>query len=136
MDASYRFRRIGLPSALVLDPHMQAVSASRLAPGTVALVISHTGRTPETLDAARLAEAAGAKVIALTSSADTPLTALSAVVLLTAPSESSLGAEAMTSRLAHLALIDALCVSLSLRRSEADIAVAVADAIIAAKRRR
>lgn len=135
MDAYYRLRRIGMPVALVLDAHMQAVSASRLAPGAVALVISHTGRTPETLEAARLAEAAGATVVALTSASDTPLTGLSEIVLLTAPSESALGAEAMTSRLAHLALIDALCVNLALRRKGADIAAAVTDAIIAAKRR-
>lgn len=135
MDAYYRLRRLGAPAALVLDTHMQAVSASRLAPGAVALVISHTGRTPETVEAARLAEAAGATIIAVTSSSDTPLTAVSEIVLLTAPSESALGAEAMSSRLAHLALIDALSVGLALRRTGADVAIAVTNAIIAAKRR-
>ncbi|CAN5819029.1 hypothetical protein BH23DEI1_BH23DEI1_20840 [soil metagenome] len=52
MDAYFRFRRIGLPVSLVLDPHMQAVSASRLDARGVAFVVSHSGRTPETLEAA------------------------------------------------------------------------------------
>ena len=50
----------------IFDAHQQLVSASTLGPGGVAFVISHVGRMPYTLEAARFARAQGATVVALT----------------------------------------------------------------------
>lgn len=122
IDAYYRFLRIGLRVAVVTDSHMQAVSASLLEPGDVALLISHTGRTQETLRAARHARDAGATLIGLTSFMRTPLLELAHIHLVTATGETAFRVEAMASRIAHLSVIDALYVSLATRRVEDSLA--------------
>lgn len=117
-DAHYRFLRIGLHTTAVTDAHVQAVSASLLDGRAAALVVSHTGRTQDTLDAACRARAAGATVVGLTSYFGTPLLEVCDVALVTATSETTLHAEAMASRIAHLAVIDALHVLLARRRPD------------------
>jgi len=121
-DAYYRLLRIGLPAAAVTDAHVMAVSAAALTRRDVALVISHTGRTTETLNAAAKAAGAGATVISLSSHRDTPLTQHAAIHLVTADRETVFRREAMASRIAHLSLIDAICVCLAVRRLESAVA--------------
>ncbi len=135
VDAYYRFLRIGLPVGVVTDSHMQAVSASLLRKGDVALVVSHTGRTQETLTAAEKARAAGATVVALTSFLRSPITKVAHVVLATASSETAFRVEAMASRIAHLSVVDALYVALATRRRDAALAtIRQTSAIIEGKR--
>jgi len=121
-DAYYRFLRIGLRVAVVTDSHMQAVSAALLEPGDVALVISHTGRTKETLETARKAREGGATVIALTSFLRAPIREVANIVLVTATAETAFRVEAMASRIAHLSVIDVLYVSLATRSLETALA--------------
>ncbi|MEZ4632563.1 MAG: SIS domain-containing protein [Deinococcales bacterium] len=116
MDAYYRFLRIGLKISLLLDPHMQVVSAAQLQKGDVALAISHTGRSHETLSAAQKAKAAGATVISLSSFMQSPLALLADISLVTATAENAFRVEAMASRIAHLSVIDSLYVALAIRR--------------------
>jgi DNA-binding MurR/RpiR family transcriptional regulator len=121
-DAYYRLLRIGLEVSVVTDSHMQAVSAGLLTPRDVALVISHTGRTSETLSAASHAKARGATVIGLTSFFRTPLVELADLSLITATAETTFRAEVMASRIAHLSVIDALYVALATRRFDRALA--------------
>jgi RpiR family carbohydrate utilization transcriptional regulator len=116
IDAYYRFLRIGLRVAVVTDSHMQVVSSALLSSGDVALVISHTGRTKETLDTAGEARKSGATVVALTSYLGTPIEDVADIVLVTATAESTFRTEAMSSRIAHLSVIDALYVALANQR--------------------
>lgn len=118
LDAYYRFLRIGLPVTLATDPLMQAVSATHLPPGAVALAISHTGRTRMTLAALRRARAAGATCILLTSYTGTPLGRLADIELVTASRETAFRTDARASRIAHLSLIDALYVALAMRQGQ------------------
>ncbi len=134
MDAGDRLRRLGLPASPVLDPHMQSVSAAQLGPRDVAFVVSHTGRTPDTLAAAAAARDAGATVVALTSHDHTPLTRRAHHVLLAATAESALETEAVASRIAHLSIIDAIGACLVLRRPERASTASASDAIVRAKR--
>ncbi len=115
-DAYYRLLRIGLPVTVATDAHMMAVSAAMLTPRDVAFVISHTGRTMETLNAAARAAEAGAVVISLSSHRQTPLAQSAGIRLVTADRETVFRREAMASRIAHLSLIDAICVCLAVRR--------------------
>ena len=55
-DVYYRLMRIGLPIYAVTDPHISAVSASLLNGECVAIGISHSGRTIETLDTMKRAK--------------------------------------------------------------------------------
>jgi RpiR family carbohydrate utilization transcriptional regulator len=121
VDAYYRFLRIGLNVSTPPDSHMQSVAAAVLKPGDVALIVSHTGRTQEVLTAARKAKEAGATVIALTSFFRSPLLQVADIELVTAVRETTSRVEAMATRTAHLAVVDALYVALTMLRKEGSL---------------
>ncbi len=108
-DAYYRFMRIGLPAYAVTDSHICAISASMLTPDCVAVGISHSGRTIETLRALELAKERGARTLCLTSYVRSPIAQLCDVSLVVASNETEHFREAVASRLAQLAVLDALC---------------------------
>lgn len=115
IDAHYRMLRIGIKCTVVVDSHVQAVSASLAGPEVVTVTISHSGSTMETLAATRLAKESGAKTIVITNYGKSPILAYADVVLHTAARETQFRTEAMTSRIAELGIVDALnaCVALA-----------------------
>lgn len=134
LDAYYRFLRIGIPTAAVTDPYMQIVSAAQLSPGAVAFAVSHSGRSIETANALQAARRAGAVCVLLTSQANAPIGAHADLQLITADDAPMGSSESVARRIAHLSLIDALYVAVSLRRApQTDEAV---DRIRAALARR
>ena len=120
-DAHYRMLRIGLNANVVVDSHVQAISASLTNSRVAVLTISHTGSSHETVTATRLAKEAGAATICITNLGKSPLQAYADVVLFTMARETNFRTEAMTSRLAQLAIIDVLIACLAL--SDQDRAV-------------
>jgi DNA-binding MurR/RpiR family transcriptional regulator len=117
-DAAYRFRAIGIRTEAPADVHVQHVAASLLAPEDVCFVVSHTGSTTETLAVVAAAKDAGASTIAVTSFARSPLTELVDHVILAGGREVAFRLEAMASRLAHVAVLDALLVAVALADDE------------------
>jgi len=115
-DAYYRFMRIGLPAYAATDPHISRISASMLDDECVALGISHTGRTKDTIEALQIAKGKGAKIIGITSFYKTPLLDLVDSKLVISSIEADFLKEAVSSRIAHLGLIDSLCTCLIIRR--------------------
>lgn len=113
-DANYRLLRIGIESKVVVDSHVQAISASLTAADVATITISHSGSTLETVTATRLAREAGATTICITNFGKSPLLAHADIVLNTMARETRFRTEAMTSRIAQLAVIDALIACLSL----------------------
>lgn len=114
LDAQHKLLRFGIPCSAYSDPHSMSIATAVLGRGDVVLVISASGRTVDAVESAQTARAAGAKVIAVTSS-NTPLAAAATVALHADVQEDADVYTPMTSRLAHLAVIDALCVGLALR---------------------
>jgi DNA-binding MurR/RpiR family transcriptional regulator len=114
-DAAYRFSAIGIRGEAYSDIHVQQLQVRLLGRGDVCVAVSHTGSTRETLEAVRAARGAGATTIAITSFARSPLTELVDHVIVAGTREVSFRLEAMASRLAHLALLDALLVSVASR---------------------
>ena len=108
-DIYYRLMRIGLPAYAITDPHIGAVSASRMNPDCVAIAISHSGRTIETLDTMKRAKACGAKTVCVTDYANSPLDQLCDHSIVIASKEANVHKEAVTSRLAQLLIFDSLC---------------------------
>jgi DNA-binding MurR/RpiR family transcriptional regulator len=130
-DISYRLTTIGLPATFPADVHVQHVTARMLRPGDLLVAISHTGSTTETLAVTRAAAEAGATTAALTSFLDSPLTELVDHLLVAGSRETSYRIEAMTSRLVHLAVLDALYVAVALRSPEAQEALrATGDVLV------
>jgi RpiR family carbohydrate utilization transcriptional regulator len=113
-DAHYRMLRIGLNAKAVVDSHIQAISAALTGPEVAVLTISHSGSTHETVTATRLARQAGAKTMVITNFGKSPIQEFADVLLLTMARETNFRTEAMTSRLAQLAIIDVLIACLAL----------------------
>jgi len=113
-DAHYRMLRIGMNVKVETDSHVQAISAALTGPGVAVLTISHSGSTHETVTATRLAKEAGAQTICITNFGKSPILAYSDVALVTMARETRFRTEAMTSRLAQLAIIDVLIACLAL----------------------
>jgi DNA-binding MurR/RpiR family transcriptional regulator len=114
-DANYRLLRIGIESKVVLDSHVQAISASLTGPDVTVLTISHSGSTHETIAATRLAKEAGATTICVSNFGKSPIQRHCDIMLHTMARETRFRTEAMTSRIAELAIVDALicCVALA-----------------------
>lgn len=113
-DANYRLLRVGIEAKVVVDSHVQAISASLTGPDVAVITISHSGSTLETVAATKLAKEAGATTICITNFGKSPLLAHADIVLHTMARETQFRTEAMTSRIAQLAIIDALIACLSL----------------------
>ncbi|SDY52410.1 MurR/RpiR family transcriptional regulator [Herbiconiux ginsengi] len=115
LDAAYRLVTLGIDASFASDVHMQHVTARMLRPGDVFFAISHTGSTFETLSAARAAKASGATTVSLTSFSRSPLTETTDLNLVVGSAETAYRVEAMASRIVHLAVLDALFVTLSVQ---------------------
>jgi RpiR family transcriptional regulator, carbohydrate utilization regulator len=117
-DAAYRFSAIGVLAEAPMDAHVQHVQARLMSPSDVCVIVSHTGSTRETVTAAKAARAGGATAVAITSFAMSPLTETVDHVIVAGTRELALRFEAMASRLAHMAVIDALLVAVAERDPE------------------
>lgn len=94
------------------------MSASLLRPSDTVVGISHSGGNKEVIDALTLAREAGATVIAITDYGKSPILRVSDIVLFTASKETIFKSDAIASRIAELAIIDALCAAVAFSRYE------------------
>lgn len=107
-----RLFRLGRPANAIFDAHQQLVSASTLGPDGVAFVISHVGRMPYTIEAARFARSQGATVVALTQP-DTPLAETADLLLAVSVPQDAVMRVGTEAYLAHLVVIEILTVRLA-----------------------
>ena len=117
-DAEHHFFRFALPVSAHADVLMQRMHAAAAGPDDLFFIISHTGRTRDLVDTARVAMARGATVIALTA-AGAPLAGCCDIAIELEIAEDTDAYMPMTSRMAHLAVLDVLAASITLRRGEA-----------------
>lgn len=118
LDAYHKFVRSGLHVTANLEAHMQLMSASQMTKDDVAVVISHSGASKETLDVANVLSG-HVPIIAITNYAKSPLSKLADVSLYTVSQETEFRSEALASRIAELSLIDAIYTIVMIRRGEA-----------------
>jgi glucokinase len=113
LDGQHKFFRFRIPTSSYGDSHLFALAAELLGPGDVVIAISTTGQLPELLSAVETARAAGADVIAITSS-KSALARKSSICLAVDHSEDSTTFLSMISRILQLLLIDIMAVGISL----------------------
>ncbi|MBD8157122.1 MurR/RpiR family transcriptional regulator [Pantoea agglomerans] len=114
-DAFTKFLRFNLPVIWSDDIVIQRMSCINSRAGDVFVLISHTGRTKNMVELARLARVNGSTVIAITS-ADSPLAHEAAIALvLDVPEDTDIYLP-MVSRLAQLTVIDVLATGFTLER--------------------
>ncbi|GAA2173860.1 MurR/RpiR family transcriptional regulator [Agrococcus versicolor] len=109
VDLQRKLSRIGRVALEWPEPHAAWTAAAVLDAASVAIAVSHSGATDETVRFLRLARASGATTIAITNHADSPLAHAADVVLRTAARESTpLRSGALGSRIAQLMIGDCL----------------------------
>lgn len=135
-DVSHKFLRIGIRTSVFDDAHMMMMSAALLTPDDVAVAYSHSGNTRAVIEALELARRNGARTIAVTNYADSPLARLADVVLCSTAQNSPLLGENATARIAQLNLLDALFVATAQRdRKTADANLSRTMRAVQSKRR-
>jgi RpiR family carbohydrate utilization transcriptional regulator len=117
-DAANKFFRLGLLVQAITDAHLMMMAAALLTPADVLLAVSHSGSTRDTVEAAKTAKSAGARVICITNNSLSPLTKTADLVLVTASRETRFRQEAMASRLCQTSILDSLYTLIALARPE------------------
>jgi RpiR family carbohydrate utilization transcriptional regulator len=114
-DAQHKFFRLQLSTAAYTDPHIQRMSAVSLGEGDVVVAISQSGRTSALLESVALARDAGATVIGL-APADTPICQQCSIPITVNMEEDLQAATPVSSRIAHLVVIDVLATGVARHR--------------------
>ena len=104
----YKLVRLGLVAMAHEDPHMASMAATSLTRQDVAVAVSTTGSTIDTVRAAAVAHKAGAFLVAITNRPKSPLARTADVVLLAASAETPLTGGALPSRISQLLVVDVL----------------------------
>lgn len=114
IDFVNKLLRIGLYTRSYSDTYLQRLSANQLSKQDVAIGISHSGSTRDTVDALRIAKESGAKTIVLTNYRASIITEYADVVFYTGDVESTLYSENMFSRITQLLIVDMIYMGLLL----------------------
>ncbi|HSJ59872.1 MAG TPA: MurR/RpiR family transcriptional regulator [Jiangellaceae bacterium] len=110
--------RIGIPTWSWSDVHSGLSSAALLTPGDVAIAVSHSGATYETVEMLSTAGSKGTTTVALTSFPNSPLAEVADIVLTTAIHETTFRPDALAARHPQLTVLDLIYVAVAQRRYE------------------
>jgi len=115
LDAQHAFCRLGVPATVPAGTHDRTLPATMLKPGDVLIAISGSGSDRDVIRGVEMARETGATAIGITMAAS-PL-ARACHISLNVDVPEDLDAYApMSTRLAHLAVLDVLAVSVALSR--------------------
>ena len=117
-EMQFSLHRIGVPVWAWNDVHNGLASAALSRPGDVALGISHSGETGETIEMLAEASSRGAATIALTSFPKSPLAEVADIVLLTATQATTFRPDALSARHPQLVVLDLLYIAVAQRTHE------------------
>ncbi len=116
IDAQHKFFRLQVSAAAYTDPHIQHMSAISLKPTDVIVAISQSGRSKALIQSVKLAKEAGATVIGLAPE-DTALSDLCDFPIHINMEENHLEFTPVSSRIAHLVVIDVLAMGVAQHRN-------------------
>ncbi|MET9906196.1 MurR/RpiR family transcriptional regulator [Streptomyces sp. NPDC006476] len=125
-ETETRLFRIGCQVRGWTEVHGAATSAALLTPADVAIGISHSGATRETLEPLEMAKERGATTIAITTDPRSPLARAADIRLISATSETSFRTGSIGGRHSVLMIVDCLYVrvgQLSYQRASASLAL-------------
>jgi len=118
-DAAHKFSRLGLCAQVCTDNHMQAIIASHMKRGNIAIGISHSGSSKDIVEALQLAKACGATTVCVTNFGSSPIVEVSDICLFTKSGETKHSILAMSSRIAQLAIFDSIYTHIVLHSNKA-----------------
>lgn len=108
LDLQQKLSRISRTVINWSDPHSAWTAAATLDGSCVAIAISHSGKTRDTVEFLTAARESGAATIAITNFQDSPVASAADVVLTTAARETRFRSGALGSRIAQLMVVDCL----------------------------
>lgn len=108
MEGQNKFLRIMNKAECSIDSHLQAMSATLMTDKEVAIVISYSGQTKDSIDVAKRAKEAGALVISITRFVKSPLTHFSDITLICGAHEGPLQGGSLSAKVSQLYLLDVL----------------------------
>ncbi|GMG86075.1 transcriptional regulator HexR [Biformimicrobium ophioploci] len=114
-DAQHKFFRLQLATAAHADHHIQNMSAMSMKPGDVVVAISQSGRTKALLHSIELVKAQGGIVIGLAPSGS-PVAQAATIPLEVDVEEDTELYTPLSSRIAHLVVIDVLAIGVAQRK--------------------
>lgn len=107
-DAKHKFMRIGLSVDALTNNHFMYMKASILKTGDLAIGISHSGTSVETIKALQLAQAAGATTVALTHNPKSAICQHAHWVLLNGNRQGRLQGDSIGTKIAQLFVLDVI----------------------------
>ncbi|MDK2800147.1 MAG: RpiR family transcriptional regulator, carbohydrate utilization regulator [Clostridiales bacterium] len=117
-SAAHAFLQIGLPCNFFNDAFLQVSSASQLKKGDVAIGITHSGRTINTIDAIKVAKERGATTICITGYVNSPITEYSDIILYTSSKTTNFLSDLPAARISELCIISTLQLGIITRNYE------------------
>jgi DNA-binding MurR/RpiR family transcriptional regulator len=121
MEAKNKFMRITNKTECSIDSHLQIMSAALMTDRDVAVLISYSGSTKDTIEVAKVAKQRGAKIISITRFAKSPLTSYSDITLLCGANEGPLQGGSLSAKISQLYLLDLLYVEYFKRTNKESI---------------
>lgn len=110
MEARNKFMRIIPNVECIFDTHLQTMTAALMTKDDLAVTISYSGSTKDTVDIAKLCRSIGVKVISITRFGKSPLTSYSDLTLLNGANEGPLQGGSLSAKISQLYLLDVLYV--------------------------
>ncbi len=107
-DMAHKLFRLGLNAHAYTDNHMQSIASAHTDETFVVVGISHSGKSKDVVQAMDVARLNGAKTVALTDFGKSPIDKVSDVVLHTVSDETNYRILGLSSRIAQLAIVDAI----------------------------
>ena len=121
LEAKLKFMRITNKTECSMDSHLQMMSAALMTERDVAVIISYSGSTKDSIEIARKAKERGATIISITRFVKSPLTSYSDLTLLCGANEGPLQGGSLSAKISQLYLLDILYVEYFKRTKEESI---------------
>jgi len=106
MDAQQKFLRINKYCSAYSDSHLQMTAAANSSAGDVAIGISWSGETKDTIEASKLSKKNGATLISITKYGKSHLAEIADIKLMLAAPETLIRSGALSSRTTQMNMID------------------------------
>lgn len=113
LEARDKMNRLGIDSEAYTDRFTMTLKLANLKPDDLVVAFSHSGETPEVVNAFRLAKKKGVYTLAITHSPHSPLNELASTFWLTSGEAGPLQGDSIATRISQLFIIEFLCTEIT-----------------------
>lgn len=113
LEARDKMNRLGIDSEAFTDRFTMTLKLANLKPDDLVVAFSHSGETPEVVNAFRLAKKKGVYTLAITHSPHSPLNELASTFWLTSGEAGPMQGDSISTRISQLFIIEFLCTEIT-----------------------